>query len=82
MAGIAKAADLTALDGVNIALRRRGWLQRTRHAVSDGNGFFGFANVKPGQYQVCLDERKRAKVAAEIQVIAGQVAHVELVRRR
>jgi len=81
VAGFAKAVDLTALDGVNIALRRRGWLQRTRHAVSDGNGFFGFAKVKPGQYQVCLDERKREKVAAEIQVIAGQLARVELVRR-
>lgn len=80
VAGFAKAADLTALDSAKIALRRRGWLQQTQQVVSDGNGFFGFANLKSGRYQIWLDESK--KMRAEIEVTAGQVARLELVRRR
>ena len=78
VAGFAKAADMTAVDGVKIALKPHRWFGRTRHVVSDGNGFFGFANLNPGRYRVSLDEKNRA----EIQVSAGHVARVELVRRR
>lgn len=82
IAGFARTSDMTALDGVKVTLKQHGWLRPTRHVVSDGNGFFGFENLRPGLYHVYLDDGKHEKTAAEVRVSAGEVARVELVQRR
>jgi uncharacterized lipoprotein YddW (UPF0748 family) len=80
LAGVARDADGKALDGTRIALKRRGWVRRTRHVAADGNGFFGFADLKPGHYRVWLEARPRGRPLTEVEVAVGRVVQVELVQ--
>lgn len=71
VAGVSGAAD-----GTRVNVRRRSWFpfRGTRHTISDGNGFFGFTNLKPGRYQVWTDTGKKSAV----EVTPGRVTRTEL----
>lgn len=72
--GKVKKASGDPAGGVKVKLRGpKGVLRETR---TDGNGFFGFADLLPGSYVLQVD--KQAAVARGIPVKAGSVAEVQL----
>lgn len=75
ISGSLKRADGTPIDGGAVRVRRSFWFAPTRRVLTDGNGNFGLANLKPGTYGVRFgDHRKPMKVA----VSAGTVARAAL----
>jgi protocatechuate 3,4-dioxygenase beta subunit len=76
IAGTAVGPDGKGIDGARIEMRRAGWwpFRHTLHTVTDGNGWFGFADVAPGRYQVRLPGTEPALAEVE----AGRVKRVEL----
>jgi hypothetical protein len=76
IAGTAVGPDGEGIDGARVELRRAGWwpFRRTLRTVTDGNGWFGFADVAPGRYQVRLPGG--APTLAEVE--AGRVKSVQL----
>jgi uncharacterized lipoprotein YddW (UPF0748 family) len=80
LAGVAKEASGTAIDGANVGLKQRGWFRRKRCTIADGNGFFGFADLKPGRYRVWTEAGAKRGPQQEIEVVAGRVARIELVQ--
>jgi uncharacterized lipoprotein YddW (UPF0748 family) len=76
IAGTAVGPDGKGIDGERIEMRRAGWwpFRHTLHTVTDGNGWFGFADVAPGRYQVRLPGTEPALAEVE----AGRVKRVEL----
>ena len=70
-------------DRVKVTMKRTGFalFRRARTTWTDGNGFFGFTNVKPGRYRVRVDERDAPP--KEVDVLAAKVTAVTgLLRRR
>ncbi len=63
-------------DGASVELRRKGWspFRRTRRVLADGNGFFGYSDVKPGNYELRVGGARAVGVA----VTAGQVARTQI----
>ncbi len=57
VAGTVVGADRSFIDGARIRLRRTGWwpFRRSVRTNSDGNGYFGFANLNPGKYEVLVE---------------------------
>jgi len=76
IAGVAVGPDGKGIDGASVGMRRAGWwlLRRTARTVADGNGWFGFAGVAPGRYEVRVAQGPKAMV----DVAAGKVARAEL----
>jgi hypothetical protein len=83
IAGQVTAPGGKPADGVPLGLRRAGWwpFRRTVHGESDGNGFIGFATVKPGEYVVTAGAGPAAR-KAHIEVQAGKVARLEFTTDR
>ncbi len=78
LAGTVCQAQGSAADGAIVQLRRRGRLfARTLRADADGNGFFGFTNLKPGRYRAWC-KNGGAKHGAAVEIVAGQVTRVTL----
>ncbi len=79
IAGTVQGESPETADGVTVEVKRAGFalFRRTRRTETDGNGYFGFTNVKPGRYRVWIDGGTRA----DVMVQAGRVARVELTRR-
>ncbi len=67
-------AEGAAADGVSVELRRKGLFHRTQRTQADGNGFFGFSNLKPGHYRL----RSAQRGTVEVEIAAGRVTRVEL----
>ena len=65
-------------DGAVVTAKRVRWFARRKRTLTDGNGFFGFTELKPGRYRVCLAAKPSTKVEREI--VAGRVGRVELIR--
>lgn len=81
---------LTPMDQAAVTLRRRiqggSGENRRRHGrhwryapgewntTADGNGFYGFANIQPGTYDIRIDWGQRHLVQQGVVVRAGQVA--------
>ncbi len=81
LAGTVRSSSGATIDGANIELRRAGGFplfKRTLRTVADGNGFFGFTQLKPGRYALKLGG---TQVKSNCSVTAGQVARAELVAR-
>jgi uncharacterized lipoprotein YddW (UPF0748 family) len=76
IAGMATGQDGKGMDGATVEMRRAGWslFHRTIRTKTDGNGWFGFAGVSPGRYEIRLVRGGRAMV----DVAAGRVSRSEL----
>jgi len=80
VAGVALSDDLAPMDNAAVTLRR--WRDRRHHTythltwetTADGNGFYGFPNVKPGIYDVRIDWHGRHLVESGVLVQAGRVS--------
>ena len=57
-------------------MHKRRWLlfRRTLKTNTDGNGFFGYTNLRPGRYMVAVADGRKA----EVKIAKGQVSKVEL----
>jgi uncharacterized lipoprotein YddW (UPF0748 family) len=79
IAGTVTAGAQAGADTVVVKVKRAGFrpFSRAIRVWTDGNGYFGLTNVKPGRYRVWLDgEGRSGHVEAEVK--AGQVTHVPL----
>lgn len=76
IAGMAIGPDGKGIDGATVEMRRAGWplFRRTARTVTDGTGWFGFAGVAPGRYEV----RSGQAAKAMVDVAAGKVGRAEL----
>lgn len=65
-------------DGAVVELRRKTWwpFTRTRRVEADGNGYFGFAELKPGAYVVKAKGGDPTRQVVQVQ--PGKVARAEL----
>jgi uncharacterized lipoprotein YddW (UPF0748 family) len=80
LAGTVCNAGGGAADGAAVTAKRVRWFSRRRRTLADGNGFFGFAQLRPGRYHVRLEIRPKDSAEIQLQIVAGRVARVELVR--
>lgn len=79
VAGIVRAPDGRAWDGGSVRLKREGsWFARSRKVRTDGNGFFGFAQVAPGRYRVWIEHDKQGRAEVRVAVTAGGQARALL----
>jgi uncharacterized lipoprotein YddW (UPF0748 family) len=71
------ASDSALVDGAVIQIRRSGWFpfRGSKKVVADGNGYFGFAALKPGRYQLRV---KGKTTRVNTTVVAGEVSKTEL----
>lgn len=81
IAGVVQAGDPQAADGVKVKVKRRGLpilslFRRARSVRTDGNGYFGVTNLKPGRYRVWLDGVDGSRVDAAVE--AGKVTRSNL----
>lgn len=83
LAGRVLASGGTPVDGARITLRRAGWwpFHRTERLDTDGNGYFGFAELEPGRYRVRLEKDSAGAQEVAVEVIPGRVARVELLKK-
>jgi uncharacterized lipoprotein YddW (UPF0748 family) len=68
----------SAADSVDVKIRRkRFWpFGNTTRVRTDGNGYFGVANVKPGRYEVSVKAGDGASKTT-VEVLPGKVARTE-----
>ena len=80
LAGTLAATSAGDNDDVVVRVKRkRLWpFGGTTRVRTDGNGYFGLANVKPGRYDVSADVRGAHAGKVEVRVEAGKVARVNL----
>jgi uncharacterized lipoprotein YddW (UPF0748 family) len=73
IAGVLPSASAALNDGVVVRIKRkRFWpFGNTKLVRSDGNGYFGLAKVKPGNYEITAGQGK-----ANVRVVPGKVARV------
>ncbi|MEK6630260.1 MAG: family 10 glycosylhydrolase, partial [Acidobacteriota bacterium] len=71
IAGVVTAATPADADGVIVKVKRAGFglFRRARSTQSDGNGYYGLTNVKPGRYRVWVDDREKKSIAIEASVV-------------
>ena len=79
IAGIVRGPDAPA-DTILVKIKRTGFalFRRATRLETDGNGYFGLANVKPGRYRVWLDGHETEGSSAEVIVDAGKVTRTDL----
>jgi uncharacterized lipoprotein YddW (UPF0748 family) len=78
IAGTVAAANRVEADGVAVKVKKTGFslFHRTRTVRSDGNGYYGLTDVKPGRYRVWIDRSNDPR--ATVMVEAGRVSRVDL----
>ncbi len=79
IAGTVQAASSERADSVTVNVKRAGFalFRRAKKVQTDGNGYFGLTNVKPGRYRVWTDGGSRTEVTVE----AGKVARAQVSHR-
>ena len=79
IAGIVNGSDAPA-DSVGVNIKRSGFalFRRATRVETDGNGYFGLTNVKPGRYRVWLDGHDGDGSSAKVVVEAGRVSRADL----
>jgi uncharacterized lipoprotein YddW (UPF0748 family) len=78
VAGTVRTAGGDAADGVAVTAKRARWFSRRRRTLTDGNGFFGFTQLRPGRYHVRLEVGPKRSPEVQVEIVAGRVARVEL----
>lgn len=81
IAGTLKAPSSESADAAAVRIKRAGFFlfglfRGTARVETDGNGYFGLTNVKPGRYMVWIDGGARVEVTVE----AGKVARADIAR--
>ena len=79
LAGVVRDSDGKPVDGAAVVLLVAGW-GRSREmqcTTSDGTGYFGFANLAPGAYEVRL-EKAAPTQAVRVDVQLARVARLEI----
>ncbi len=61
------------VDGARVSIRKTHWFARTQNIIADGNGYFGFAELKPGKYRVAAASR-----SATVEIVAGRATRADL----
>ena len=79
IAGVVRGPDASA-DTVQVKIKRMGFalFRRAKHVDTDGNGYFGLTNVKPGRYRVWIEEENASAESVEVIVEAGKVSRADL----
>jgi uncharacterized lipoprotein YddW (UPF0748 family) len=79
IAGIVRDPDAPT-DTVRVKIKGSGFalFRRAKRVETDGNGYFGLTNVKPGRYRVWLEGDDADGSSAEVIVEAGKVARADL----
>ncbi len=79
VAGTVAGPDSKEADGLRIEMRKSGWwpFRKTYRTRTDGNGWFGFATLKPGSYELKLIRKAGKPERQKTQVAAGKVSRVE-----
>jgi hypothetical protein len=77
--GTAKDRLGTALDGATVRLRRKSWFpfRRTLKATADGNGSFGYTNLRAGRYLISIADARRVP-KTHVTIANGHVSKVDL----
>jgi uncharacterized lipoprotein YddW (UPF0748 family) len=80
LAGVVYGANGKPVDGAAVVLRGMGGepIHRKMRATSDGTGYFGFADLAPGRYEVELEKGGPAS-RVQVDVQAAHVARIALV---
>jgi uncharacterized lipoprotein YddW (UPF0748 family) len=73
--GTLKKSGGIAIDGGTVRIRRTSWFASTQRVVTDGNGYFGAANLKPGSYRVQFGEHGRP---VKVSVVVGGVTNADV----
>lgn len=75
IAGVVTASAPASADGVTVRVKRKGFalFRRASTVRTDGNGFYGITNLKPGRYRVWVDGGR-----TDVTVTAGQVARADI----
>jgi len=78
-AGRVEDANRRPVDGA-VILVKGGFFSRARRVESDGNGWFGLANLKPGKYKMWAEHasRKSAALKVELKLHQGAGATIRL----
>ena len=79
LAGTVRDAGGGLADGAVVTAKRANWFAHRKRTLTDGNGFFGFANLPPGRYHVRLETRPKPSPKVGVEILAGRVARVELI---
>jgi len=79
LAGFARQGAAPA-DGAVVELKRAGWWGKSQRTLADGNGFFGFSNLRPGKYHARLKSSNGWLPRVNVEIVAGRVTRVELVQ--
>ncbi len=76
VAGSVIGSDGKGIDGATVQMRHSGWslFRSATRTVTDGAGWFGFAGVAPGSYEI----RSGNDAKAWVDVGAGKVGRAEL----
>jgi len=79
LAGTVRDAGGSVTDGAVVTAKRVSWFARRKRTLTDGNGFFGFADLQPGRYKVYLENEAKPRPRIDLEIAAGRVARVELI---
>jgi hypothetical protein len=79
VAGTFAGSDGKGLDGAKVQMRKSGWwpFRKTYRTQTDGNGWFGFATLRPGSYEVKVIAPAGSGKRKRTEVTAGKVSRVE-----
>jgi uncharacterized lipoprotein YddW (UPF0748 family) len=69
-----------AVDGAIVTARRVGLFSRRKRSEADGNGYFGFTQMRPGRYHVRVEAGPKKTGELSVRVVAGRVSKVELIQ--
>jgi hypothetical protein len=75
IAGTLDASAAGTIDGATVKAKRTGFalFRRARTVKTDGNGYFGLTNLKPGRYRVWVEDGAKPQRRVEVLVEAGKV---------
>lgn len=77
VAGVVRGGDGQPSDGAVVKIKR-GFFSGARRIETDGNGWFGFVNLKPGKYKAWAEHAGRKSASVAVQAKSGEVTSTTL----